>query len=198
MPDFQFDEEKHIYTLGKVEIPSVTEILRPLYDFSGVPVDIMRRAREFGKAAHKTVELYLLDDLEESTLDTPLAGCLAGFKAFEKDHPEFDLSTAAIEKPAYHPKLKYAGTPDIDGEDFLIDLKSREFNPLTDPLQLSAYDNFQQHKQRRGRYVLELKQDGTYKLTVVDPSISDRKFSWSRFRYLLDYHQKEREISKWK
>ena len=189
--DLIFDETLHRYTLDGEVIPSVTQIIKPLYDFSMVPAGVLQRAAEFGTAVHKTVELYLKDDLDEDSLDEPLYNCLLAFKAFEADHYDLIEGNYEVETLHYHPKLKYAGIPDLDGW-AVIDLKSRAYNPLTDPIQLAAYDHFGSGK--RQRFVLELKQDASYVLTHANPTKKSSDLAWSRFRYLLDYYNMTNEI----
>ena len=192
MSDFTFDEALHRYTLDGVVLPSVTQIMKPLYDFSAVNPDILRRAGEFGTAVHKTVELYLNDDLDEDALDSPLYGCLLAFKAWQLDNFDIDLDGARLEQFSYHKKLKYAGTPDIETDQFIIDLKSRKCNPLNDGIQLAAYDNMT-GSGKRDRYVVELNQDTSYVFTKLPT-----RGMFEKFRYLLDYYKMGEEINRWK
>lgn len=198
MSDLIFDETLHRYTLDGEVLPSVTQILKPLHDFSAIPADVLRRAADFGTAVHKTVELYLADDLDEGSLDPPLRGCLDGFKRWMDDYrDEYNIDFSNVEVPGYHKRLKYAGTPDIELEEAVIDLKSRPVNMLTDPIQLTAYDHMTGGG-NRPCYVLELKQDGTYVFTPALPTRKSAKEAWSRFRYLLDYYNATKEIERWK
>lgn len=198
MNNFVFDEQRHVYTLDGEPLPSVTQIIRPLHDFSAVPPDVLKRAADFGTAVHKTVELYLMDDLDENSLDPALTGCLDAFKSWLSDSPQFAREDPIIETPIYHDRLKYAGTPDLVYSEDTIDLKSRKYNPLTDPIQLAAYNAmicrvfFPGQKKRRA-WVLELRQDGSYTM-----SRAETKDALSRFRFLLDYHNMRKEIEKWK
>lgn len=197
MSKFIFDEGLHRYTLNGVVLPSVTQIIKPLYDFSAVNADVLRRAGEYGTAVHKTIELYLNDDLDEDELDENLYNPLLAFKAWQADNYDIDLETAVIEKVGYHPKLKYAGTPDIETETMVIDLKSRKCNPLTDSIQLAAYDHMTGNGKRQ-RYVLELKQDASYVFTLVNPTQKSSNEAWSRFRFLFDHHKSQEVINTWK
>jgi len=197
MPDFIFDETTHTYTLGGVKLPSVTQILKPLYDFSAVDPAILKRAGEFGTAVHKTIELYLQDDLDEDSLDENLYNPLLAFKAWQADNYDIDLDSACIEKAGYHSKLMFAGTPDIETESFIIDLKSRKYNPLTDAIQLAAYDHMTGNGKRL-RYVLELKQDASYVFTLANPTRKSSEEAWSRFRFLLDHYKSQEVINAWK
>jgi hypothetical protein len=194
----QFDQETHTYNLNGERLPSVTQILKPLYDFSAVPPDVLRRAAEFGTAVHKAVELYLKDDLDEQSLDPALVGPLTAFKVFLMDHPALAEQQPIIEIPIYHKRLKYAGTPDLVYPYDDIDIKSRPFSESTDPLQLAAYgaaveDFHFRCKAKRGAWVLELKQDGTYTFTNAV-----RKDAFKKFRYLLDYYKMGEEIARWR
>lgn len=188
---FTFNEEHHCYELDGKPLPSVTRILKPLYDFSMIHPDVLRRAADYGTAVHKTVELYLKEDLDEDSLDENLYNPLLAFKAWQFDHCEFCEELLSVEQPAYHAKLKYAGTPDLTCTNAVIDIKSRKVNMSTDPIQLAAYDNFGSGK--RKRYVLELKQDASYVFTELPV-----KGQFEKFRYLLEYYNMTKEIERWK
>ena len=196
MSNFTFNEEFHCYELDGKPLPSVTRILKPLYDFSAVHPDVLKRAGEFGTAVHKTIELYLRDDLDEDSLDENLYNPLLAFKAWQADNYEFHDRLFTIETPDYHAKLKYAGTADLTCSDSVIDIKSRPVNMLTDPLQLAAYDHFGSGK--RARYVLELKRDASYVFTHVNKTQRQSTDHWNRFRFLLDYYHSTKEIERWR
>lgn len=197
MSEFIFDETTHTYRLDGKILPSVTQILKPLYDFSAVLRDVLERARLFGNAVHKTVELYLNDDLDEDELDMPLYNCLLAFKAWQADNFDIDLNGARVEHIGYHKKLLYCGTPDIESEQFVIDIKSRPVNMITDPLQLAGYDHMTGDGKREN-FVLELKQDTSYVFTPLNATAKQRKENWSKFRFLLEYHNMGEEIKRWK
>lgn len=196
-----FDEEKHVYTLkdGTV-LPSVTTAMKPLYDFSCVDPDVLRRAGEFGTAVHKCIELYIYDDLDEANLDPALVGPLAAFKKWQKDYPQFhDLQKLCVEKRMAHKKLLFAGTADLilDGV-AIVDFKTRPVNLLTDAIQLAAYEALWKEEggariKEYERRVLELKQDGTYVYSKVN-----HRDAWARFRYLLDYYNATLKIQSWR
>jgi len=195
--NFAFDETTHTYRLDGKVLPSVTTILKPLYDFSAVPRDILERARRFGNAVHKTIELYLNDDLDEDTLDEPLYNCLLAFKLWQSDFYEYEITPSDnIEQIGYHQKLLYCGTPDIETKTVIIDLKSRKCNPEIDGMQILAYDHMTGTGQR-DNYVLELKQDASYVFTPLNATAKQRKENWSKFRYLLEYHNMGEEIKRW-
>lgn len=113
--DLVFDEDKHLYVVNGEDYPSVSKIKEPLTDFSMVAADIMRRAQNFGRAVHKVCELSLLGRLDYSTLDESLFGVLEAFELWLKECRPFESGPA------------------------LIDIKSRAFDRVADPLQLAAY-----------------------------------------------------------
>lgn len=110
-----FDPEKHQYFLNGERLPSVSEIKDPLTDFSMVAPDMLRRAADFGTAVHKMVELRLAETLDYCTLDENLYGPL---EAFERWLDEV--------KP-------------LNGPGAVIDVKSRKYDRVADPVQLAAY-----------------------------------------------------------
>jgi hypothetical protein len=187
-----FVEETHEYFLEGERLPSVSEILAPLKDFSMIPPDVLEAKRQFGTAIHKMVELYLDYDLDEDSLTADMRGCLDGFKAWERDEgivADLRRQTSSIEKRQHHSKLKYAGTPDIDNPEEIIDIKSRLFDPISDPLQLSAYKNFGDPK--RAGYILSLFPDGTFKFVKVP-----ERQSWSIFRKMLKHYRDKQEFAR--
>lgn len=194
---FSFDDAAHSYRLDGKIIPSVTQILKPLYDFSFVNPDVLARAASFGTALHKACELHLSGDLDEESLDENLKRPVDAFRKWADS--ELSGECFICETILFHPRLKYAGTPDIiiDGQ-AIVDIKSRAFNEKTDPLQLVAYEHMWMNTEGHsvGPYkhiVLELKQDGTFVETQAR-----RPKTWEKFRYLLDYHNMTQTIKSWK
>ena len=183
----EFIEDTHEYFLDGERLPSVSEIIAPLKDFSMIPPDVLEAKRQFGSAVHRMTDLYLDDDLDEDSLTNDMCGCLKAFKNWKCQY--WDLSLAKIESRQYHKKLKYAGTPDIDFDRAVIDIKTRLFDPVFDPLQLSAYKNFGDPK--RAGYILSLFPDGTFKFVKVP-----ERQSWSIFRKLLKHYRDTQEFNK--
>ena len=187
---FKLDKETHIYTLDDIVLPSVTQILKPLSDFSFVDADVMKRAEDYGKAVHDMVALYFEDDLDEEALDPGLKGPLEAFKLWWGNRL-YHEGEIIIEEPEYHPKLKYAGTADLafTYDNLVIDIKTRKPNKIVDILQLEAYAHLYFTKPEKVmKAILYLAQDGCYQYV----SMADKR-AWPMFRYLLDdyYHKKE-------
>jgi len=191
MNELLFDQDHHRYTVDGVEYPGITSLIKPLTDYDKVPEFMLQRKADLGKALHKECELYI-DGLEpdRSAYSEYELQWENGFPAFMAEHPAWfaDRSRIQVEQPMAHPKLKYAGTPDliIDGV-AIIEIKTRLFDKKTDPLQLVAQENlWTANGGKKGKYehfVLELHKDGTYKLV---PASNGQ--AWLKFRFLLEHH----------
>lgn len=180
MPSLLFDSEKHRYTLDGVALPSVTQVLKPLYRFDGVPMEVLNAKAALGTSVHRACELLDNDDLDEESDEgraalAPIAGYLAGYKRFKSDKR---LMVVANEQRLYHPVHRYAGTIDrcyaMGGDLWDVDLKSTvSMSPIVG-LQTAAYTEMFRangRKQPARRGALQLFPDGTYKLhEFTDPS----------------------------
>lgn len=196
-----FDKERHEYRWDGQIVPSVSEILRPVVDYSRVPTDVLERKRQIGVAVHEAIALDLEGDLDEESLADPGAQWwvpyFMGFRKFRRENP---ITVLRFEQPVYH-KLGYAGTPDLVA---IIAVRKREQpavidhkTPLTlhsaTALQLAAYkwalveEGVMQ--QTSPRLALRLAKDGTYELKEYH----DYGRDLSVFQSLLNvYYWKER------
>lgn len=207
LPELRFEEEGHVYSLhhggGFIEyLPSVSEIIKPLEDYSMVDPITMFRAAEYGTNVHKVIELWLKGVLNEETLDEGLRKPLEGFKAWHHDYRDWGQGCApddiVSEKRHYHHKLKYAGTIDLEIKgDAIIDFKTRKYNPVVDPVRLAAYKAMMPDFPPLKTYVLEIDVEGNCKL--ID---AYHRQAWSVFRKLLDFYNRKKEfenfVTKWK
>ena len=186
--ELTFNEEDHEYFLGKEKLPCVSDILAPLDDWSMIPASVLENKRIFGTNVHLMVKYYLEGDLDEDDLSDDLRGCLNAFKKW-RDTEKWSLDHAKIEVPQYHLKFKYAGTPDIDEiVRGVVDIKTRLPDMLKDPLQLTAYKNFD--RPDRPGYILSLFPDGTYVFEKMP-----EKQSWNIFRKMLKHHKDVKEFA---
>lgn len=177
-----FDAETHVYRFKGEVVPSVTGILKPLQDFSSVPVSVLEAASNFGTAVHLACELWDKNVLDEDLLDPALAPYLAGWKQFSADHAvEWEM----IEEQVYHPGLRYAGTLDrygmVSGDRTVLDIKSSAgLYPAVGP-QLAAYKNAIPFcPVTAARMAVQLKADGSY----VAKKYTDRT-DWPLFASLV-------------
>lgn len=173
MSGLHFDAATHAYTLGGQRLPSVTQVLAPLYDFSRVRDDVLEAKRALGQAVHLACQLDDEGDLDESSLDEAVRPYLDGYRLF-KSHKI--TRVVAAELRVHHPTLRYAGTldllADIDGDRTLIDLKTPVvINPAVGlqtaayvsalPLELLTRPSGGMHVRRAA---LRLTEDGHYRL----------------------------------
>jgi len=165
-----FDPVAHAYYWGGQRVPNVTSVLESvgLTDFSGVNAEVMALAQARGKAVHRACELHDNDDLDESTVDPEIVGYLAAWRRFRREtHHEWEN----IEKRAYHPRYRYAGTADRTGKLFgnpaLVDIKTGVPQPATGA-QTAAYANLHwppgDAERKVHRYAVHLGASGMYHL----------------------------------
>lgn len=183
MTELRFDPVGHVYTVGAQRVPSVTQILAPLVDYSQVPRAVLERARQLGQAVHRMTELYDLDDLDMDDLADELRPYLT---AWIKFRAETGFVPETIEKRLYHPALRFAGTPDRSGlinrRRAVIDIKKMLYLGPVIGLQLAAYEElFEKNGTHvEDRYALGLRADGTYRLQPYTD-----KSDWPVFLSLL-------------
>lgn len=132
-----FDPIKHEYFLEGRKVPSVTQILSSLTDFSKVNLSVLEYAREFGTGVHLACEFNDNNDLAE--LPEVYVPYLEGWKKFLND---YKVEILEVEKMVYSKNFRYAGTVDriakIKNKITVIDIKSGQKNPVF-ALQLSGY-----------------------------------------------------------
>lgn len=158
----EFNEERHEYRVGGRRVPSVTEILKPLYgDLRFVREDILEYKRELGVAVHKAVELHVKGELIYSSLEGPVA---AYFERYLDWEIESGFKPLHSEQKVYSP-LGYAGTVDlvgfVGGRLTIIDLKCTAALSPAVALQVAAYRNayaatFDTQQERLARASLRL------------------------------------------
>lgn len=186
--NLEFDEILHQYKLDGRPVPSVTKILSPLVDFSMVAPAVLERKRTLGSALHKCIELYLLDDLEVSSIHEEVKPYFEGFLKFMAE-TKFEIISA--ETQVYSKKLWYAGTFDLKGTIFgkraLIDTKSVAVLGKSVGPQLAAYEyahnEINPKEKIQARFALWLKPDGTYRL----PEYKDTR-DYEIFKSCLNVH----------
>jgi hypothetical protein len=181
---FTFDEEKHEYRLNGILLPSVTQILSPLHDFSRIDPYRLERARQFGTAVHLATELDDANELDEDSLDPKLKPCLEAWRRFKA---ETGFEIEHIEQPVYSPSLLVAGTIDRVGkmrrhknQRMVVDIKTGAWLYATIGLQLAGYKLIwnETHKKRvTGRASVRLFQNGKYKLDFWDDPLDIKVFS---------------------
>lgn len=181
-----FDEANHTYTQDGVALPSVTQVIKDLYHYDGIPADLLENKARFGKQVHRMCTLWAADRLDEESLSDFQRLYLEQFKHWFLGCA--DTNAGVIMEEPLASKLGYAGTPDLFIiSRLLVDIKTRDYNPLADPVQLAGYDRLVTECLKSGSLqwgILSLYEDG-YKYQIV----KDHKQAWSRFRFCLDYYK---------
>lgn len=170
----QFDAATHTYSVDGKRVPSVTQIVAPLYDFSMVADELMRLAQERGSAVHLATELHDCDDLDEESLDPQLIPYLNAYKRFRA---ETGFVPELIEHQIHDSISSYAGTIDrfgtLNKTSVLIDIKACSSLHKAVGVQLAAYQSglAKDGIKALARYALQLRKDGTYRLQrYADPN----------------------------
>lgn len=194
-----FDEATHTYRLDGVVVPSVTTIMKPLYNFDFVSELTLEIASKRGVEVHKACEMYDLDDLDESSLDG--WKWINYFKAWKRFREESGYVPHLTEKQVHHPTLKFAGTLDsagvMNGEEVVIDRKTTASLSSAIGVQLAAYDEALRQEDpkqpKRKRYAVQLRPDGTYRLQPYEKSTD-----WTTFVALINLKRSGHADHLWK
>ena len=109
----EFDAETHTYTRNGIVVPSVTQIIAPLQDFSGIDPEVLDRAAEFGTHVHEAIALELAGDLDRDSLDPALAPYVdAALQWID----EVNGNVIGFEEVVYSERYGFAGMKDLDIE----------------------------------------------------------------------------------
>lgn len=191
-----FDEEQHRYFLGSRELPSVTHIIgHVLQDLTRIPPDVLKAAADRGTAVHKACELSDLGTLDWSVLDAALFPYV---EAWERFKVECKFIPTHIEERVYSETYGYAGTLDRIGTMpdrlAMIDIKSGEVYPSAG-VQLAAYNRAAFERgiiaKPLPRYVVQLRDDGTYRLCPFNDAADFNVFAAA----LQIYYFKQRKAA---
>jgi len=189
-----FDEEKHIYTVDGLEVPSVTEICSPL---TGIKYDTdmaaLRLAKARGTAVHEATEYDDLGCLYEEDIDFQYVDYINAWREFKRDYNPTMLMSE-FQMFSYD----FAGTCDrianIDGCTVLIDIKTTSsmdrLSKLSLVTQLYGYSvlcaEYGVGINLNNSIGVQLKKDGTY--TVHNYKAICEKYGYDpedEFKYLL-------------
>ena len=180
-----FDEARHEYRLLGGVVPSVTQILAPLVDLSGIPRAVLDAKRQLGQDVHYACQLLDEGDLDEDSVEEQIEPYLQAYKRFKADTGAVVLLN---EQRVADPLLLYAGTLDrvmgIKDEKWLVDLKTCISTPLAVGPQTAAYLRALGDTSVTRRAALRLRPDGTYRLdALTEPN------DWSAFMACLTLHR---------
>jgi hypothetical protein len=181
-----FEKDRHEYRIDGIPVPSVTQVIKPLENFEGIPLDVLEAARVFGQHVHEACALLVRDLLDWSSLDSALVPYLIGAKRFLD---ESGITVIASEMRLACPRLRVAGSLDLIGvlssSEAVLDFKVTAAVPYSVGPQTSAYERLYRNMfggQPRKRYCVLL-QPEDYRVTrLTDPA------DWNIFLSCLNLH----------
>ena len=171
-----FREEDHKYFLNGEEIPSVSELTRFLSRevYGEADPIALDRAAEKGTAVHDA--LQMLDEKGEVEVDDEYAGYIQAYLKFREDH---DVEWREIEWMVHTDK--YAGRIDrygyVDGVPCIVDFKTTSrISKAHEVLYTAALSLYRMAidliKPVDMLYVIQLKNDGSYKLIPLSDNMA--------------------------
>lgn len=136
----EFNAQQHAYWIDGVRVPSVTQVVSVLDDFSGIPAATLEAARIFGGHVHDAIALDIRGVLNWQKLARVLVPYLEAWRRFLKDS---GMVITASELRVAHAKLGYAGKLDAKGllsrAPSIVDVKSGEMPRSVGP-QTAGYE----------------------------------------------------------
>lgn len=173
----EFDSEFHRYTRAGFVVPSVTQILSMLTDFSGIRPEVLEYKRNLGTQVHAATALDDKDDL--GFFDLAIDPYIKAWRKFKTDT---DFVAISIEEIVYHKKWNYAGTLDrigtIKGKEVLLDVKTGPINLMVHGPQTAAYADACGFKGKR--MIAQLLADGTYRVQECYNKMDMQAFLYCR------------------
>jgi len=161
-----FDEVRHEYRHNKIIVPSVTQVLSILNDFTMIDPAVLEYKRNLGTQVHAATALDDADNLGD--YDPVIDGYIEAWRLFKRQAGFIPLH---IEQRVFHEAHMYAGTLDRVGKIgdslVLVDIKTGTPNKLTIGPQLAAYAEAN-GMSKQPRYSVQLLPDGKYKLTKCE------------------------------
>jgi hypothetical protein len=140
-PRIAFDEATHSYQLDGKRVPSVTQVLDPLNDWSRIPAVDLECKRALGSDVHLACNLLVRGDLDRNSLDSLVKPYVDAAEKFLTEHPG---TVIASECRVASAALGVAGTIDLlmyhQQMMWYVDWKITETVPSTVGPQLAAYE----------------------------------------------------------
>lgn len=195
LKELEFDEESHVYLLNGVQIPSVTQLMKPLTekDYQDIPQWRLDKAADKGTAVHEGIEIWLqygIDDVPDE-----YSGYLDAFKKWWTDSKAELIDT---EVRVYHKTKKYAGTCDLlcklDGKITLVDYKtSVKVKKKSGGVQLEGYVQAlaSQGIVIEQKAILHIKKTGDYEFIVYPLKDAKSLRVFNALKDIYDFQQEE-------
>jgi len=176
-------DEPHEYYKDGQRVPSVTQVLSGLVDYSKVDPVKLQEAATRGKHVHKMIEFWAAGVLDVDSLPAWMRPAYDNWMRFVSDSG-FELISS--EKRVYHNTLKYAGTFDLRGtirrfKDVhgIIDIKRSFLAGPVIGLQLAGYamaENLLPGPKVKWRAALRLSEKGPYRFQFFEDESDESVF----------------------
>ncbi|MCL5671614.1 MAG: hypothetical protein M1423_10030 [Acidobacteria bacterium] len=176
--DFIFDPGRHLYLVQGRPVPSVTQVLHSAAlsaDYAAVEPEVLERKRIIGEYVHKATQYLDEGSLDLGTVDPQIQPYLAAYEKFMKGS---GFRPWLIERRLVGTinGMLCGGTVDLEGtmagRPWIIDLKCIERLYPSFGLQTAGYELLLPKPVtppfRYTRAILQLRPDGSYKLTTYD------------------------------
>jgi hypothetical protein len=140
--EIEFYEHDHAYRINGRRVPSVTQVLDHLNDWSQIPAIDLETKRVLGRDVHVACNLLVRGQLDWSSLDPAVRPYVRAAELFLQENI---CAPLASELRVASPLLGVAGTLDLyaehhDGGLWYIDWKISETVPSTVGAQTAAYE----------------------------------------------------------
>lgn len=184
-PYLTLEEATHTYRLRGEVVPSVTQILRPLSNFDGIPLHVLEAKADLGRRVHYACQLDDENDLDEDSVEAEVEPYLEAWRLFLRESGAVvQLNEQQVAEPTY----RFAGTLDnvvaLQGHRWVVDKKTCFSVPAAAGPQTAAYLRALGDPAVTHRAAVRLRPDGTYRF---DPfSGAD---DWSVFLSCLTLHR---------
>jgi len=176
--DFRFDAGRHLYLVHGRPVPSVTQVLHAAglsADYATVAPEVLDRKRVIGEYVHKATQYLDEGCLDLGTIDSEIQPYLAAYQRF-LDESGFRPRLVEQRLVGNINGMLCGGTVDREGtmagKLWIIDLKCIERLYPSFALQTAGYELLLLKPVvppfRYTRAVLQLKSNGSYKLTTYD------------------------------
>lgn len=185
-----FDEPSHTYRFDGRVVPSVTQLLDKLHDFSGVPLEILEAAKSRGTYVHQMCEMFDRDELDIPRVPEQYLGYLNAWESFTVEYgPRWD----GIEERGYSRAFGFAGTMDRHGAlplkfsplvRWIVDIKTSADDHPVWGMQTAAYRQIKAEQDLQyalaRRATVQLRADGRFKFITWD-----EPEDWPAFQALI-------------
>lgn len=185
---FLFDEAAHVYRMENgLRVPSTTQVLKRagLVSFDQVAEDVLERKSALGTAVHACTQYLDEGDLDYDTLQPEW---LPYVSAWDRFKAESEVKLLAIEerRVADVNGMFYGMTFDrlaiVTGRESVLDIKTSASKSAWWGDQLASYDLGLPpctSQERRDRYAVQLKPDGSYRLWPFTDPIDYDAWTWA-------------------